>query len=61
MSVDPRKGNLHRRNVLCGGGAYVFAAMPSSLRSKLVRAQMIASDVHEVDRVFVRVVVAGVV
>ena len=53
------KGHLHRRNVLCGGGAFVFAAMMASLLrgSKPVRAQTIAGDVPEVDRVSVRVVV----
>jgi 7,8-dihydropterin-6-yl-methyl-4-(beta-D-ribofuranosyl)aminobenzene 5'-phosphate synthase len=58
-SIDLHKGNLHRRDVLCGGGAYVFTAMLASLLrgSKAVRAQTIASDVPEVDRVSIRVVV----
>lgn len=59
MSIDPHKGNLHRRDVLCGGGAFMFAAMLASLLrgSKPVRAQTVASDVPEVDRVSVRVVI----
>ena len=51
--------HLHRRHVLCGGGAFVFAAMIASLLgdSKPVRAQTIVGSVPEVDRVSVRVVV----
>jgi 7,8-dihydropterin-6-yl-methyl-4-(beta-D-ribofuranosyl)aminobenzene 5'-phosphate synthase len=58
-SIDPHTGNLHRRDVLCGGGAVVFTAMLASLLrgSKPARAQTIASDVPEMDRVSVRVVV----
>jgi 7,8-dihydropterin-6-yl-methyl-4-(beta-D-ribofuranosyl)aminobenzene 5'-phosphate synthase len=50
---------LHRRRVLCGGGAIVFTAMMASLMggSRPVRAQTIAGKVPEVDRVSVRVVV----
>ena len=53
------KGRLHRRDVVCGGGAYLFAAMVASMLrgSKPVCAQTIASDVPEVDRVSVRVVI----
>ena len=54
MSTDP----LHRRHLLCGGGAVVFAAMMSLLgRSKSARAQTIGGGVPEVDRVSVRVAV----
>ena len=51
--------DLHRRHVLCGGGALVFAAMIASLLgdSRPVRAQTITGSVPEVDRVSVRVVV----
>lgn len=50
---------LHRRHVLCGGGASVFAAMMASLLggSKPLRAQAIAGSVPEVDRLSVRIVV----
>ena len=50
---------MHRRQVLCGGGAIVFAAMMASLMggSRPVRAQTIAGKVPEVERVSVRVVV----
>ena len=59
MSMDAHNGNLHRRDVLCGGGALLFGAMLASLLrgSKPVRAQTIASDFPEVDRVSVRVVI----
>ena len=54
MSTDP----LHRRHLLCGGGAVVFAAMMSLLgSSKSARAQTIGGGVPEVDRVSVRVAV----
>jgi 7,8-dihydropterin-6-yl-methyl-4-(beta-D-ribofuranosyl)aminobenzene 5'-phosphate synthase len=50
---------FHRRHVLCGGGASVFAAMMASLLggSKPVHAQTIAGTVPEVDRVSVRIVI----
>ena len=59
MPIDPYEDSLHRRQVLCGGGAIVFAAMMASLMggSRPVRAQTIAGKVPEVDRVSVRVVV----
>lgn len=59
MPIDSYEDSLHRRQVLCGGGAIVFAAMMASLMggSKPVRAQTIAGKVPEVDRVSVRVVV----
>ncbi len=59
MPIDSYEDSLHRRQVLCGGGAVVFAAMMASLLggSKPVRAQSIAGKVPEVDRVSVRVVV----
>ena len=58
MSIETHE-DLHRRHVLCGGGAFVFAAMIASLLgdSKPVRAQTIVGSVPEVDRVSVRVVV----
>ena len=59
MPIDPYEDSLPRRQVLCGGGAIVFAAMMASLMggSRPVRAQTIAGKVPEVDRVSVRVVV----
>jgi 7,8-dihydropterin-6-yl-methyl-4-(beta-D-ribofuranosyl)aminobenzene 5'-phosphate synthase len=59
MSIDHDEDFLHRRHVLCGGGAFVFGAMMASLLggSKPVRAQAIAGSVPEVDRVSVRVVI----
>src|SRR5262245_46745757 len=56
--IDPHKRNLNRRDVVCGGGAFVFGILVASLLggSKPVRAQPIARDVREVDRVSVRVV-----
>ena len=59
MSSRLHNGCLHRRNVLCGGGAVVFTAMMASLLrgSKPLRAQTITSSVPEVDRVSVRVIV----
>jgi 7,8-dihydropterin-6-yl-methyl-4-(beta-D-ribofuranosyl)aminobenzene 5'-phosphate synthase len=58
MSIETHE-DLHRRHVLCGGGAFVFAAMIASLLgdSKPVRAQTITGRVPEVDRVSVRVVI----
>jgi 7,8-dihydropterin-6-yl-methyl-4-(beta-D-ribofuranosyl)aminobenzene 5'-phosphate synthase len=59
MPSDPRKRFLHRRHLLCGGGAAVFAAMMTSLlgSSRPARAQTIAGSVPEVDRVSVRVAI----
>lgn len=50
---------VHRRQVVCGGGASVFAAMMASLlgSSKPVRAEALAAGVPEVDRLSVRTVV----
>jgi len=58
MSIETHE-DLHRRHVLCGGGAFVFAAMIASLLgdSKPARAQMITRSVPEVDRVSIRVVI----
>jgi 7,8-dihydropterin-6-yl-methyl-4-(beta-D-ribofuranosyl)aminobenzene 5'-phosphate synthase len=59
MSIDLHEDCLHRRHVLCGGGAFMFGAMLASLLggSRPVRAQAIAGTVPEVDEVSVRVVV----
>jgi 7,8-dihydropterin-6-yl-methyl-4-(beta-D-ribofuranosyl)aminobenzene 5'-phosphate synthase len=59
MAIDHHDDSPHRRHVLCGGGATVFAAMMGSLLagSKPARAQAIAGSVPEVDRLSVRVVV----
>jgi 7,8-dihydropterin-6-yl-methyl-4-(beta-D-ribofuranosyl)aminobenzene 5'-phosphate synthase len=58
MSIGP-EGDVHRRDVLCGGGAAMFGAMLATLlgRSKPVRAQAITGSVPELDRVAVRVVI----
>jgi 7,8-dihydropterin-6-yl-methyl-4-(beta-D-ribofuranosyl)aminobenzene 5'-phosphate synthase len=50
---------LHRRDVVCGGGAAMFSAIVATLLggTKPVRAETIAGSVPEVDRVAVRVVV----
>jgi 7,8-dihydropterin-6-yl-methyl-4-(beta-D-ribofuranosyl)aminobenzene 5'-phosphate synthase len=58
MSIDTHE-DLHRRQVLCGSGAFVFAAMTASLLgdSKPVRAQTIAGSVPEVDSLSVLVVI----
>ena len=59
MAIDHHDDSPHRRRVLCGGGATVFAAMMGSLLggSKPARAQAIAGRVPEVDRLSVRIVV----
>jgi 7,8-dihydropterin-6-yl-methyl-4-(beta-D-ribofuranosyl)aminobenzene 5'-phosphate synthase len=59
MSIGLREDYFHRRQFLCSGGAFMFAAMMASLLgdSKPVRAQAIPSSVPEVDRVSVRIVV----
>ena len=56
MSTETHE-DLHRRHVLCGGGAFMFATTIASLLgdSKPVRAQTITGRVPEVDRVSVRV------
>jgi hypothetical protein len=53
---DLHEDFLHRRHVLCGGGAFVFATMIASLlgNSKPVRAQAIVASVPQVDRVSVQ-------
>lgn len=50
---------IHRRDVVCGGGAALFSAVVATLLggAKPVRAEAIAGKVPEVDRVAVRVVV----
>jgi 7,8-dihydropterin-6-yl-methyl-4-(beta-D-ribofuranosyl)aminobenzene 5'-phosphate synthase len=50
---------MHRRDVVCGGGAAVFSAIVATLMggAKPVRAETIAGKVPEIDRVAVRVVV----
>jgi 7,8-dihydropterin-6-yl-methyl-4-(beta-D-ribofuranosyl)aminobenzene 5'-phosphate synthase len=57
--VYPQEDFLHRRSVLYGGGAVMFAAMMASILggSKPVRAQTIAGSVPEVDRLSIRVVI----
>jgi 7,8-dihydropterin-6-yl-methyl-4-(beta-D-ribofuranosyl)aminobenzene 5'-phosphate synthase len=59
MAIDRHDDSPHRRRVLCGGGATVFAAMMGSLLggSKPARAQAITGRVPEVDRLSVRIVV----
>jgi 7,8-dihydropterin-6-yl-methyl-4-(beta-D-ribofuranosyl)aminobenzene 5'-phosphate synthase len=50
---------MHRRDVVCGGGAVLFGAIVATLlgNAKPVRAETIAGKVPEIDRVAVRVVV----
>jgi 7,8-dihydropterin-6-yl-methyl-4-(beta-D-ribofuranosyl)aminobenzene 5'-phosphate synthase len=50
---------MHRRDVVCGGGAAVFSAIVATLMggAKPARAETIAGKVPEIDRVAVRVVV----
>ncbi|MGL3111414.1 MBL fold metallo-hydrolase [Bradyrhizobium sp. BR 1432] len=50
---------IHRRDVVCGGGAALFSAVVATLigSGKPVRADSIAGKVPEIDRVAVRVVV----
>lgn len=50
---------IHRREVVCGGGAALFSAIVATLMggAKPVRAETIAGKVPEIDRVAVRVVV----
>jgi 7,8-dihydropterin-6-yl-methyl-4-(beta-D-ribofuranosyl)aminobenzene 5'-phosphate synthase len=50
---------IHRRDVVCGGGAALFSAIVAKLMggAKPVRAETIAGKVPEIDRVAVRVVV----
>jgi 7,8-dihydropterin-6-yl-methyl-4-(beta-D-ribofuranosyl)aminobenzene 5'-phosphate synthase len=50
---------IHRRDVVCGGGAAMFSAIVATLigSEKPVRAETISGKVPEVDRVAVRVVV----
>ena len=50
---------IHRRDVMCGGGAALLSAIVATLigSEKPVRAETISSKVPEIDRVAVRVVV----
>lgn len=50
---------IHRRDVVCGGGAVLFSAIVATLMggAKPVRAETIAGKVPEIDRVAVCVVV----
>jgi 7,8-dihydropterin-6-yl-methyl-4-(beta-D-ribofuranosyl)aminobenzene 5'-phosphate synthase len=59
MTVDRGQTVVHRRNVLCAGGAAAFGAIVASLLggSKPARAATLSGQVPEVDRLFVRVVV----
>ena len=52
-------GTLHRRDVLCGGGAALFGTLVAALLggARPARAEAIAGSVPEVDRVAVRVVI----
>ena len=59
MSSCHHDDTLHRRDVLCGGGAALFGTLVASLLggAKPARAEAIAGAVPEVDRVAVRVVI----
>ena len=50
---------VHRRDVVCGGGAAIFSAIIATLMggSKPAKAEMISGSVPELDSVAVRVVV----
>jgi 7,8-dihydropterin-6-yl-methyl-4-(beta-D-ribofuranosyl)aminobenzene 5'-phosphate synthase len=50
---------MHRRDVMCGGGAAMFSSIVAMLMSnaKPVRAATISGSVPEIDRVAVRVVI----
>ncbi|MEK9284698.1 MBL fold metallo-hydrolase [Bradyrhizobium sp. ISRA442] len=50
---------IHRRDVVCGGGAALFGVVVATLigSGKPVRAESVAGKVPEIDRVAVRVVV----
>ena len=50
---------MHRRDVVCGGGAAMFSAIVATLMgsSKPVKAEAISGSVPELDSVAVRVVV----
>src|SRR5437763_11887297 len=50
---------MHRRDVMCGGGAAMFSAIVATLMasSKPVKAEAISGSVPELDSVAVRVVV----
>jgi 7,8-dihydropterin-6-yl-methyl-4-(beta-D-ribofuranosyl)aminobenzene 5'-phosphate synthase len=59
MSDDAhQEGPISRRDVVCGGGASVFAALIASLLggSRPVRAEAVSGSVPEVDALAVRVV-----
>ena len=54
-----RCNEMHRRDVMCGGGAAMFSAIVATLMgsSKPVKAEAISGSVPELDSVAVRVVV----
>ena len=59
MNAGCHDETLHRRDVLCGGGAALFGTLVASLLggAKPARAETIIGAVPEVDRVAVRVVI----
>jgi 7,8-dihydropterin-6-yl-methyl-4-(beta-D-ribofuranosyl)aminobenzene 5'-phosphate synthase len=59
MLTEAQKHKVHRRDVLCGGGAFVFGFLVASLLrgSRPVFAEPITSHVPEVDRLSVGVVI----
>ena len=59
MTSNSGQNSVHRRSVLCGGGAAMFGMILTSLigRNKAVSAAAISGSVPEVDRVLVRSVV----
>ena len=59
MTPHVRQNAVHRRRVLCGGGAAVFGMVLTALtsRNRAARAAAISGPVPEVDRVLVRSVV----
>src|SRR4051812_3985264 len=59
MSTRQHHESLHRRDVLCGGGAALFGTLVATLLggARPARAEAIAGSMPEVDRVAVRVVI----
>src|SRR5215472_17350312 len=59
MSLSCQCNTMHRRDVVCGGGAALFCTIIATLMgsSKPVKAEAISGSVPELDGVAVRVVV----
>lgn len=59
MTRRCRDVTLHRRDIVCGGGTFLFGALVAALLggTRPARAETVAGPVPEVDRVAVRVVI----